>query len=79
LDHDLGRIFLAERIKDEILKYTSLTCSVGIAPNKLLAKLMAGVKKPDGLTYLEFNKDLILQTMREMKLTSIPGVGKVNN
>ncbi len=37
---------LKKRIKEEL----SLTCSIGIAPNKLLAKMASGWKKPDGLT-----------------------------
>ncbi len=39
---------IKKRIKDE----TSLTCSIGIAPNKLLAKIASDMQKPDGLTIL---------------------------
>ncbi|MBN2374570.1 DNA polymerase IV [bacterium] len=40
---------IAGRIKACINKDLGLTCSVGIGPNKLLAKLASGAKKPDGL------------------------------
>ena len=43
---------LALRIKDEIFQELGLTASVGIAPNKLLAKLASDFKKPDGLTVI---------------------------
>ncbi len=44
---------LAEEIKKEISKKESLTCSIGIGPNKLVAKMAAGVNKPDGLFSVE--------------------------
>jgi DNA polymerase-4 len=40
------------RIKTRIKEKTGLTCSIGIAPNKLLAKIASDMKKPDGLTIL---------------------------
>ncbi len=39
-------------IKLQIEKATGLTCSIGIAPNKLLAKIASDMEKPDGLTIL---------------------------
>jgi DNA polymerase-4 len=39
-------------IKEQVKAKTGLTCSVGIAPNKLLAKLASDMQKPDGLTVL---------------------------
>jgi DNA polymerase IV (DinB-like DNA polymerase) len=41
---------LASQIKIEILQQTGLTCSIGIGPNKLVAKVASDFKKPDGLT-----------------------------
>jgi DNA polymerase-4 len=45
-------IALARRIKDNVRRATGLSCSIGIAPNKLLAKLASEMQKPDGLTVL---------------------------
>jgi len=42
----------ASRIKTGIKEKTGLTCSIGIAANKLLAKIASDMQKPDGLTVL---------------------------
>ncbi len=41
---------LAKKIKKEILQKERLTCSIGVGPNKLIAKIASDFKKPDGLT-----------------------------
>ncbi|MGD6811068.1 MAG: DNA polymerase IV [Candidatus Bathyarchaeia archaeon] len=41
---------LAKQIKQEIKKKTFLTCSIGVGPNKLIAKVASDYQKPDGLT-----------------------------
>lgn len=43
---------IAKEIKRRIAGKTGLTCSIGIAPNKLLAKIASDLEKPDGLTVL---------------------------
>ena len=44
---------IARAIKAGVLHATGLTCSIAIAPNKLLAKIGSELDKPDGLTILE--------------------------
>lgn len=46
---------LANRIKQVVREATGLSCSIGIAPNKLLAKIGSDLEKPDGLTILDIN------------------------
>src|SRR5512139_940422 len=41
---------IAAEIKKRIKEETDLSCSIGIAPNKLLAKIASDLEKPDGLT-----------------------------
>jgi len=43
----------ARRLKERIRAEVGVPCSVGIGPNKLIAKMAAGLRKPDGLTVLE--------------------------
>jgi len=40
---------ISQEIKKRIGEHTGLTCSIGIAPNKLLAKIASDMQKPDGL------------------------------
>jgi len=65
---------LALRLKTEILAATGLTCSVGIAPNKFLAKIASDWNKPDGLTRIR-PQDVPL-FLRDLPLRKIPGVGQ---
>ncbi|QDD66552.1 DNA polymerase IV [Herbaspirillum seropedicae] len=43
---------VARQIKDAVHAATSLTCSIGVAPNKMLAKISSELDKPNGLTIL---------------------------
>jgi len=43
---------LAQRIKQAVRDATGLSCSIGVTPNKLLAKICSELDKPDGLTVL---------------------------
>lgn len=43
---------VAQDIRNNVLRHTGLTCSVGVTPNKLLSKMASEFDKPDGLTVL---------------------------
>lgn len=47
---------LARKMKLEILRKERLTCSIGIGPNKLVAKVASDFHKPDGLTLIKENE-----------------------
>jgi DNA polymerase-4 len=69
---------VAMEIKDRIKKDIGdfLTVSIGIAPNRFLAKLASNLKKPDGLT--EINKDNFLDHFSKIELTDIPYIKERN-
>lgn len=64
---------LARRIKDEIVKQHGLTCSVGIGPNKPIAKIAADIKKPDGLTVVR--PEQTVEFLSPLPVERLIGVG----
>jgi DNA polymerase IV (DinB-like DNA polymerase) len=65
---------LAEEIKEEIFKKEKLTCSIGVGPNKLIAKIASDYNKPNGLTIVvEKNVKRFLAPLEVDKLW---GIGK---
>ncbi len=46
------RVAMAKQIKQAVHEATGLSCSIGVAPNKLLAKICSDLDKPNGLTIL---------------------------
>jgi nucleotidyltransferase/DNA polymerase involved in DNA repair len=65
---------LALIIKKSVRDAHSLTCSVGIGPNKSTAKIASDVQKPDGLTLVP--ADSAAQFLAPLPVSVIPGVGK---
>jgi DNA polymerase-4 len=65
---------IKQRIKKEIGEW--LTVSVGISPNRYLAKIAAGLRKPDGLD--EINKQNFLDIYSKLKLTDLTGIKQRN-
>lgn len=51
-DNDRSAEEIARNIKVMVREKTALTCSIGIGPNKLIAKIASDMQKPDGLTII---------------------------
>ncbi len=68
-------VSLARRVKDAIRRRVgeALTCSVGVAPNRLLAKVAADMQKPDGLTVVR--REELPGRLLGLKVTDFPGIG----
>lgn len=67
-------IDIARQIKQRIHAVTGLTASVGIAPNKLVAKIASDLDKPDGL--LAVGEDRLRQVLDPLPVAVIPGIGR---
>ncbi len=69
-----GKHAVAHAIKDTVRHRFGITCSVGIAPNKLLAKMASNLKKPDGLVVWEPWD--VPECIWGMPVDAIPGIGR---
>ncbi|MBM4325048.1 MAG: DNA polymerase IV [Deltaproteobacteria bacterium] len=66
-------LHLSKLIKEKIRGKEQLTCSIGVAPNKLLAKLGSRLKKPDGLTIIE--KEKVQEILENLPVSKLHGIG----
>src|SRR5688572_13366344 len=66
---------VARRLKERIREATGLTASAGVAPNKFLAKIASGWKKPDGLTVIP--PDRVEPFLQRLPVDALWGVGPV--
>ncbi len=66
---------VAQRLKARIREDTRLTASAGVAPNKFLAKIASGWKKPDGLTVIGPGR--VEPFLRQLDVDALWGVGPV--
>ncbi|MGE5813543.1 MAG: DNA polymerase IV, partial [Acidobacteriota bacterium] len=73
-DEPLG-LNVAKRIKALVRERTGLTASAGVAPNKFLAKIASGWKKPDGLTVIA--PERVESFLRQLPVDALWGVGPV--
>ncbi len=74
--HELFAVKIARLIQEQISAKLALTCSAGVAPNKLLAKIASDFKKPAGITIVL--PEQALQFMERLPLRKIHGIGPVS-
>src|SRR5215468_3053576 len=65
---------IARRIKGRIRERTGLTASVGVAPNKLIAKIASDLGKPDGLTVV--TPERVHEVLDPLSVRRLPGLGR---
>lgn len=64
---------ISKKIKNKIKAELDITCSIGIAPNKLLAKIASDLNKPDGLTII--NEGDVEKIIWPLAVRKLWGVG----
>lgn len=64
---------IARKIKQSVLEQEQITCTIGIAPNKLLAKIASDRNKPNGLTIVK--PEDVAAFLAQLEVNKIPGVG----
>jgi len=62
-------------IKASINEATGITCTCGIAPNKMLAKIACDTHKPNGIFYVKNTREDVLNFMMPLSVRKVPGIG----
>lgn len=71
-DFDEAEVF-AKHLMEEVLEKTRLTCSIGVAPNKMVAKIASDFRKPYGLTVVK--PEEVRDFLFPLEVRKIPRVG----
>jgi DNA polymerase IV (DinB-like DNA polymerase) len=68
-----GAKLFAEKLKEEILKKEKLTSTIGIGPNKLIAKMTSNKAKPNGLLIIKPKQ--VKKFLEPLNIEKLPGIG----
>ena len=60
-----------------MLVETGLTCSCGVAPNRMLAKVCSDINKPNGQCVVPADPNEIRRFVDDLPIRKVPGIGKV--
>jgi DNA polymerase-4 len=71
--HPISLLPVAEQLRDQVKSTTGLDCSVGIGPNRMIAKLASDCAKPRGL--MEVRSGWEVGFLAGLPLRAMPGVG----
>ena len=77
VNNDEGRQKVVKEIRQRIVDATQLTCSSGIACNKMLAKICTDMNKPNGQYYLKPDLDEVVKFANDLHVRKIPGIGRM--
>ncbi|XP_010905640.2 DNA polymerase kappa isoform X1 [Elaeis guineensis] len=68
---------VAAELRNNVYEETGLTCSVGVAPNRLLAKVCSDINKPNGQYILPNDRKAVMTFISSLPIRKIGGIGKV--
>ncbi|XWS39862.1 hypothetical protein CRYUN_Cryun18bG0090900 [Craigia yunnanensis] len=68
---------IAEELRSRVHEETDLTCSAGVGPNRLLAKVCSDINKPNGQFVLPNDRIAVMTFISSLPIRKIGGIGKV--
>jgi DNA polymerase kappa len=68
---------IAEELRSSVYSETGLTCSAGVAANRLLAKVCSDINKPNGQFVLQNDRSTVMTFVSFLPVRKIGGIGKV--
>lgn len=68
---------VATELRSAIHQETGLTCSAGVAPNRMIAKVCSDINKPNGQFILPNDREAVLTFVSTLPIRKIGGIGKV--
>ena len=69
---------VAETIRRRVREEVHVTCSCGIGPNRLLAKVASDMRKPDGQYAIPPDNTAITRFIDALSIRKVPGIGKAS-
>ncbi|KAM0884018.1 hypothetical protein ACQ4PT_031255 [Festuca glaucescens] len=68
---------VASELRGAVHEETGLTCSAGVAPNRMIAKVCSDINKPNGQFILPNDRDAVTTFVSTLPIRKIGGIGKV--
>ncbi|XAR52929.1 DNA-directed DNA polymerase [Bertholletia excelsa] len=78
-ERGINSVEIAEELRRTIYDETGLTCSAGVAPNRLLAKVCSDINKPNGQFVLPNDRAAVITFISSLPIRKIGGIGKVTD
>ncbi|VDO67598.1 unnamed protein product [Heligmosomoides polygyrus] len=78
VEFGIGRAEIVREIRFRVEQATGLTCSAGIAPNFMLAKICSDMNKPNGQYELANSYEAVMDFLRELPIRKVSGIGRVS-
>ncbi|KAL5706781.1 DNA-directed DNA polymerase [Ranunculus cassubicifolius] len=76
-ERDLSSEEIASELRTSVYEETGLTCSAGVAPNRMIAKVCSDINKPNGHFVLPNDRMAVMTFISSLPTRKIGGIGKV--
>jgi len=75
--HGVSAEAAVQEMRERVKARTGITCSAGIGPNRMVAKIASDERKPDGQSQVLPTREAVLEFMDRLPVRKLPGCGKV--